>query len=73
MLFSGIPHLPIFFALQVARWQVARWPGDRWHEKIGQWGIPEKSIQNVTQQSKVIAEIFFWKSPIVLHCKVGGP
>ena len=36
---------------QVAGGQVARWPGGRWHEKIGKWGIPEKSIQNVAQLS----------------------
>ena len=51
-----VHKLPIVFALQVARW----------HEKIGKWGIPEKSIQNVAQlrwnylrrtlQSKVMAE-----------------
>ena len=23
--------------------------GGRWHEKIGKWGNPEKSIQNVAQ------------------------
>ena len=47
MLFSRIPHLPIFrfwsFELQVARWQVAR--------KKGKWGIPEKNFQNVAQLS----------------------
>ena len=36
-----VHKLPIVFALQVARW----------HEKIGKWGIPEKSIQNVAQLS----------------------
>ena len=54
MLFSGILRLPIVFALQVARWQMARLPGcqvARWQvaQKIGKWGISEKSFQNVAQ------------------------
>ena len=37
---------------QVAGGQVARWPGLEvagGTKKIGKWGIPEKSIQNVAQ------------------------
>ena len=52
MLFSGIHRLPIVFALQVAGGQVARWSGGQvagGTEKIGEWGIPEKSIQNVAE------------------------
>ena len=57
----GINKFIIVFALQVARWQVAGGT-----KKIGKWGIPKKSIQNVVQlrsnylnrtlQSRVMAE-----------------
>ena len=79
MLFSGIPRLPIVFALQVARWQVAIWPGGKvtgGTKKIGKWGIPEKSIKNVTQlrwnflrrtlQSKIVS----WTISKFKNCKV---
>ena len=46
--------------------------GGRWHEKIGKWGAPEKSIQNIDQlrgnylrrtlQSKVMANNRFLES-----------
>ena len=45
MLFSGIPHLPTLRDT----WHVTYVTHAMW-QKVGKWGIPEKSIKNVAQR-----------------------
>ena len=84
MLFSGIPHLPIFLChLPPATWppgHLATCHLATWSAKtIGKRGIPENSIQNVAQlrwnylrrtlQSKVMDGFFYLEiAHCILHC-----